>query len=144
MFGNSENTPLSKLKLWRWVYSQQSVIFINGFKFPLTTEAQWSGFGCVRRSPHLSWFHSRPRQAAVSPSESAPGLFSLSNNGRGKSFLENCSTLHNYSTLSATICHPPKSLSDKWLVSLLQYNFNNKASFQSLLSNYGFLYYKVK
>lgn len=93
----------------------------------------------LRRSPQLSWFYSRPRQTAVSPSENTPGLLSLSNNGREKSFMENCSTLHNYSTLSATICHPQKSLSDKCLVSLLQYNFNNKGSFQSLSSNCGFV-----
>lgn len=130
--------------------SLQSVIVINCFKISVdfsAVEVQWSHTtsSCLslRRSPHLSWFHSRPRQTAVSLSESAPGLFSLSNNGREKSFMENCSTLHNYSTLSATICHPQKSLSDKWLVSLLQYHFNNKGSLQSLSSNYRFLLYKI-
>lgn len=79
-----------------------------------------------KRSPDLSSF---PRQTAVSPSEAAPGLLSLSNNCRGKSFMENCITLHNYNTLCATICHPPKSPSDKWFLSLLQYKFNNNRLF---------------
>lgn len=96
-------------------------------------EIQWHGFKFQpvvgKRTPDLSSFCSGPGQTAGSLSEAAPGLSSLSNYCREKSYTENCITLHNYNTLCATICHPPKSLSDKCSLSLLQYNFNKKRVF---------------